>query len=203
VRADPLACWEYLAPCVRAYFCKRVCVVGAESSGTTTLAAALAAHYNTVWVPEYGRAYYEAKMRRPDAGAWRSEEFVHIAREQCRRENEAARQANRLLVCDTDAFATTVWHERYVGTPSHAVAAVSAGCRPDLYVLTDVDIPFVQDGTRDGEHLRRWMHDRFIAELTGQRRPYIVVSGAPEARLHTAIQSIEARVLRRRETSPS
>ena len=51
VRADPLACWEYLAPCVRAHFCKRVCVVGAESSGTTTLAAALAAHYNTVWVP--------------------------------------------------------------------------------------------------------------------------------------------------------
>ena len=78
VRADPLACWEYLAPCVRAHFCKRVCVVGAESSGTTTLAAALAAHYNTVWVPEYGRAYYEAKIRRPDAGAWRSEEFVRM-----------------------------------------------------------------------------------------------------------------------------
>ncbi|HKO23198.1 MAG TPA: ATP-binding protein, partial [Chloroflexota bacterium] len=116
-------------------------------------------------------------MRRPDAGAWRSEEFVHIAREQCRRENEAARQANRLLVCDTDAFATTLWHERYVGTPSQAVAAVAAGRRADLYVLTDVDIPFVQDGTRDGEHLRHWMHDRFIAELTREGHPYIVVSG--------------------------
>jgi NadR type nicotinamide-nucleotide adenylyltransferase len=77
VRADPLACWEYLAPCVRAYFCKRVCVVGAESSGTTTLAAAVAAHYNTLWVPEYGRTYYEAKMRRPDVGAWRSEDMIH------------------------------------------------------------------------------------------------------------------------------
>jgi nicotinamide riboside kinase len=130
-------------------------------------------------------------------------EFVHIVREQCRREHEAARQANRLLVCDTDAFATTIWHERYVGTPSQAVAAVAAGRRPDLYVLTDVDIPFVQDGTRDGEHLRRWMHDRFIAELTGQGRPYIMVSGAHDARLHAAIQSIEACVLRQRETSPA
>jgi NadR type nicotinamide-nucleotide adenylyltransferase len=203
VRADPLACWEYLAPCVRAYFCKRVCVVRAESSGTTTLAAALAAHYNTVWVPEYGRAYYEAKMRRPDASAWRSEEFVHIAREQCRRENEAARRANRLLVCDTDAFATTIWHERYVGAPSQAVAAAAAGRCPDLYVLTDVDIPFVQDGTRDGEHLRRWMHERFIAELTGQGRPYIVVSGGHDARLHAAIRSVEARVVRRREAGSS
>ena len=201
--SEPLACWEYLAPCVRAYFCKRVCVVGAESSGTTTLAAALATHYNTVWVPEYGRAYSEAKMRRPDAGAWRSEEFVHIAREQCRRENEAARKANRLLVCDTDAFAATIWHERYVGTPSQAVAAVAANCHPDLYVLTEVDIPFVQDGTRDGEHVRRWMHERFIAELTREGCPYIVVSGAHDARLHAAIRSIEACVLSRHETSPS
>ena len=178
-------------------------VLGAESGGTTTLAAALAAHYNTVWVPEYGRAYYEAKMRRPDASAWRSEEFVHIAREQCRRENEAARRANRLLVCDTDAFATTIWHERYVGAPSQAVAAAAAGRCPDLYVLTDVDIPFVQDGTRDGEHLRRWMHERFIAELTGQGRPYIVVSGGHDARLHAAIRSVEARVVRRREAGSS
>jgi nicotinamide riboside kinase len=83
------------------------------------------------------------------------------------------------------------------------VAAVAAGRRPDLYVLTDVDSPFVQDGTRDGEHLRRWMHDRFLAELTRQGCPYIVVSGAHDARLHTAIRSIEARVLRRRKTRPS
>jgi nicotinamide riboside kinase len=80
---------------------------------------------------------------------------------------------------------------------------VAAGRRADLYVLTDVDIPFVQDGTRDGEHLRRWMHDRFIAELTREGRPYIVVSGAHDARLHAAIRSIEACVLKRRETSPS
>ena len=90
-----------------------------------------------------------------------------------------------------------------MGTPSQAVAAVAATCHPDLYVLTDVDIPFVQDGTRDGEHLRRWMHDRFIAELTGQGCPYIMVSGGHDARLHAAIQSIEACVLRRREIGPS
>ncbi len=186
IRADPLAWWEYIAPPVRAYYCRRVCVVGAESSGTTTLAAALAAHYDTVWVPEYGREYAEAKMRRPDTAQWRSEEFVHIAREQCRREDEAARQANRLLICDTDAFATALWHERYLGDPSPAVDAVAATHRPDLYILTDVDIPFVQDGTRDGEHVRTWMHHRFIEELTARERPYIVVSGSHAARLRAA-----------------
>jgi len=191
IRADPLAWWEYIAPPVRAYYCRRVCVVGAESSGTTTLAAALAAYYDTVWVPEYGREYAEAKMRRPAAAQWRTEEFVHIAREQCWREDEAARLANRIVICDTDAFATAIWHERYLGAPAPAAAAIAATHRPDLYVLTDVDIPFVQDGTRDGEHRRVWMHNRFIEELTAWKRPYIVVSGSRDARLRLAAAAID------------
>ena len=51
IRSHPLRHWEFLEPCVRAYFVKRVCVVGAESTGTTTLARQLAEHYRTVWVP--------------------------------------------------------------------------------------------------------------------------------------------------------
>jgi NadR type nicotinamide-nucleotide adenylyltransferase len=195
VRANPLAWWDYLAPCVRAHYARRVCVLGAESSGTTTLARALAVHYATVWVPEYGRDYSLAKMQRADAGAWRTDEFVHIAREQRRRENEAARQANRILICDTDAFATTIWHERYVGTPSAAVSAAATGRQPDLYLLTGVDIPFVQDGTRDGEHVRSWMHGRFLAELTAQGRPHVVVCGSHEARMRAAIRAIDERGL--------
>ncbi len=67
IRADPFAFWEYLEPCVRAYFVKRIALIGAESSGTATMARALATHYGTVWVPEYGRDYWAAKMHRPDA----------------------------------------------------------------------------------------------------------------------------------------
>ena len=61
------------------------------------------------------------------------------------------RIANRVLICDTDAFATAIWHERYLGVPSAAVLAVAAGRTYDLYVLTDVDTPFVPDDIRDGE----------------------------------------------------
>ena len=57
IRSAPLRHWEYLEPCVRAHFAKRISVVGAESTGTTTLARDLAEHYHTVWVPEYGREY--------------------------------------------------------------------------------------------------------------------------------------------------
>src|SRR3954463_1716704 len=97
----------------------RVCVVGAESSGTTTLCQDLAAHYETVWVPEYGRLYTE-RLREKGINTfsyhWRSEEFVHIALQQQEDEDRLAADASRVLVCDTDALATCIWHQRYLGT---------------------------------------------------------------------------------------
>jgi HTH-type transcriptional regulator, transcriptional repressor of NAD biosynthesis genes len=195
IRRDPLAAWDYLEPPVRAFLAKRVCVVGAESSGTTTMARALAAHYDTAWVPEYGREYSELKVARGDFGTWTTDEFVHIAAEQCRREDEAAHRANRLLICDTDAFATGIWHRRYVGSRAPAVEAIADGRRYDLYLLTDADIPFVQDGLRDGEHIRRWMHDLFAAELAAQGRPYALLAGPHEARLARAVGLIDRLVL--------
>src|SRR5260221_382272 len=78
----------------------------------------------------------------------RSEEFVHIARVQQSLEDELAGIANRILICDTNAFATCFWHERYMGFWSDEVEALSRG-RCDLYLLTGDEIPFVQDGVRD------------------------------------------------------
>jgi NadR type nicotinamide-nucleotide adenylyltransferase len=115
VRENPYKQWDYLSPAVRAHFAKRICVVGAESTGTTTLALDIAEKLNTVCVPEYGREYCEIKNRKgvaPDN--WTDDEFLHIATEQSRRETEAARQANRFLICDTNAFATTLWQRRYL-----------------------------------------------------------------------------------------
>jgi len=193
IRADPLGQWDYLEPCVRAYFARRVCVVGAESSGTTTLARSLSEHYGTVWVPEYGREYTE--VNKGFGAVWRSDEFELIAGEQCRREDLAAREANRIVFCDTDALATAIWRERYIGSPSAAVWAVAMDRRYDLYLLTDCDIPFVQDGLRDGEHRRSWMQRRFIEELTRLDRPFEVLSGTPEERLKEALSLVDARVL--------
>lgn len=191
IRADPLAHWAYLEPPVRGFLAKRVCLVGAESTGKTTLAAALAAHYRTAWVPEYGREYAEAKLARGEYDAWTSDEFTQIAAEQCRREDAAACQSAGLLICDTDAFATSIWHRRYLGARSPAVGALADSYRPDLYLLTDVAIPFVQDGTRDGEHIRAWMHETFIAELAAQGRRHALISGTPEARLAQAVELID------------
>jgi NadR type nicotinamide-nucleotide adenylyltransferase len=192
VRADPLGCWEFLEPPVRAYYAKRVCLVGAESTGKTTLARALAEHYVTVWVPEFGREYTERLLAEHGTCPWTSEDFRLIAERQCGLEEAAARLANKVLICDTDAFATGVWHRRYMGERSHEVEAIAAAHRvPDLYLLTDADTPFVQDGLRDGELIREWMHEAFVDELTAQGRPFRLLSGSYEQRFAQAVGHID------------
>jgi HTH-type transcriptional regulator, transcriptional repressor of NAD biosynthesis genes len=192
VRSNPLGCWDFLEPAVRAWYAKRICLVGAESTGKTTLAQMLADRYQTVWVPEYGREYSERKLAEDGVCYWRSEEFTTIAQTQCERENEAARGANKVLICDTDAFATGVWHRRYMVERSPAVEAITARRRrPDLYLLTDVGAPFVQDGTRDGEAIREWMHETFVAELTARRLPFRILRGSWQERYNTAVECID------------
>ena len=195
LRADLRTHWDDLAGPARAHFSRRVTVLGVESSGTTTLSEALAVHFKTVWVPEYGRAYWEGRRHLPPgSNGWATPEFVRIARGQARAEEDLARLARSgLVVSDTDSFATSVWHRRYVGTWSTAVAAVSqlAARQRDLYILTAPDFDFVQDGTRDGEAIRHEMHAWFKAELTTRGLPHIVVGGSCEARLTAAVAAIE------------
>ena len=191
VRADPFGNWAFLEPPVRAFYARRVVLVGAESTGKTTLATDLAAALGTVWVPEYGRIYWEEKMARGEPNVWAPEEFTAIARGQCDREDAAARAANRVLICDTDAFATRVWFRRYMGDRSDAVDAVAREHRrPDLYLLTDIGTPFFQDGTRDGELIREWMHRTFVDELTADGRRFVPVAGTPAERIAAALDAI-------------
>jgi len=191
VRKDPFANWDYLEPVVRGWFARRVCIVGAESTGTTTLAKALAEQLETVWVEEFGREYFARKLAGNDP-AWRSEEFIHIAREQTRLEDTAAREANRILVCDTNAFATVLWLRHYMGTHSAEVEEIARKGHCDLYLLTGDEIPFVQDGSRDGEHIRHEMHRWFEEALARQQVPWKTLRGSHEERLRDARRSVES-----------
>lgn len=207
VRADPVGHWRFLRPPVRGWFCRRVVVIGAESTGTTTVATSLAERYrrrggvwsDTQWVAEYGRELSERKLAelrriRPAATMadveWSRGDFVEVARTQTAAIDAAARRGSPLVVCDTDAFATAVWEERYLGSTSAAVESMAA--RPDLYLLTHHDgVPFVDDGLRDGEHIREWMTDRFQRRLAAAGIPVVSLTGPLEARLDTALAACD------------
>jgi HTH-type transcriptional regulator, transcriptional repressor of NAD biosynthesis genes len=190
IRAAPLSYLEFLEPVVRAFFVKRVCVIGAASTGTTTLARALAQSLQTVWVPEYGRTYSEGKLQCAEYSRWDTEEFLHVAATQCAMEDELAKRANKVLICDTNAFATCFWHERYMNFWSEDVEAIGRGRKYDLYLLTDIDIPLTPDGMRDGDSIRNWMHRRLIEELEKRRLPYVLLSGPQEVRLQSSLHHV-------------
>lgn len=195
VRSSPLDHLDFLEPCVRAYYVKRVVVIGAESTGKTTLSSRLAERFHTVWVPEFGREHWERKLagrRLSDPPPfWSPDEFMEIATEQQARENQAAALANRVLFADTNAFATGTWQERYHHVRHAGVDAVGARDKVDLYLFTAPDIAFVQDGFRDGEHIREWMDRRFAEQLKGGPTPVVRIAGPYDARLETAVRAVE------------
>jgi nicotinamide riboside kinase len=125
---------------------------------------------------------------------WTSAEFLHIGLTQQAREDAAARDANRLLFCDTDALATAIWHERYLGCFGSAVAATTWSDRYDLVFLADTDFPWTDDGTRNSEAVRQSMQRRFVEELTRRGRPFVTLSGSTAERLAT-VEGVIARQL--------
>ncbi len=181
---DPVDGWASLHPIVQGALTVRVCVVGAESTGKTTLVRALSARHHTAGVGEYGRDYTIAKK---DAGTndhWTTDDFVAIAREQQRLEDEFAIGAGPLFFCDTDAMTTGLWHERYQGNASPEVDAIGRMRTYDLFVLCDTDIPWEEDEIRLGSETRAAMHERFVEVLTSERmEPWVLVSGTVEERM--------------------
>ena len=194
IRRDPIANLRFLSGGARAHYVKRVCLLGAESTGKTTLARGLAEHYGTVWNPEYGHAYSWFRERDAnDWSSWTTAEFVQIARMQNWYEDFLAEQANCVLFCDTNAWTTGLFHEIYLGERSSAVDSL-AGREYDLCVLCDPATPFAQDelGMRtDGPH-RTQMHEAYLAHLRKTGTPFVVVSGPHAERMRQATAAVDA-----------
>lgn len=190
----------------------RVVIAGAESTGKTTLAKDLVKHYrkrggafrHTQWVPEFGRDYTIKLIEQqglieeqPDAevrsAEWTPEDFAIIAREQQRLEDEAAASGSPLVIADTDALATRLWERRYLGADSHAARDAVPTIPPRAqWLLADYrDVPFVQDGIRDGENYRADMTRWFEEELAARGEPWQLVSGDRKERLATSIRLID------------
>ena len=192
IRKDPIANWRFLLPSAAAGLCRRVAFVGAESTGKTTLSKRLADAFGTDWVYEYGRDYTVEKIAAGTNDHWDTNDFVVIAQRQGQIEDKAALTAGPLLFCDTDAFATAIWHERYLGSPSPEVEAIAANRHYDLYVLCGADVPFESDGVRFSEEVREWMTERFAQGLAQRSEPWLRVAGSVEQR----VMSIRDEVVR-------
>ena len=166
---------------------KRICLHGPESTGKSTLATRLAAHYGCEVVPEYGRAYCEGH-----GTDIKMAELVHIAETQDAMNRAAAAREGERVLFDTDPLITAVWAEMMFGTRDAYFAAFTGYA--DLYLLLDIDLPFVDDGLRvyAAPEQRRHFFTLCKAELDNRGVPYALIWGEGDIRYSAALDAIAA-----------
>lgn len=180
LRQDVHAHREWLSPLVYASFVQRVCLLGGESSGKSTLAAALARELKTSQVAEYGRELWDIR-----SGALAFEDMRHIAEVQIQREEAAANHANRFLFCDTSPLTTLFYSNHMFGKAEQGLERL-AERHYDFTVLCAPDFSFVQDGTRHPESFRTSQHEWYLNELAERGIAYRLVTGSLESRITQA-----------------
>lgn len=166
---------------------KRICLHGPESTGKSTLGTRLAAHLGCEVVPEYGRAYCEANGTDIDMAA-----LLHIAQTQDAMNRAAAARGGNIVLFDTDPLITTVWADMMFGEHDRWFDGFTGYA--DLYLLLDIDLPFVDDGLRvyaKAEERQRFF-DLCRAELDRRWVPYAIIQGEGEARFTAARAAISA-----------
>ncbi len=171
IRANPHLHRDWMAPVVRASFIRRIAILGGESSGKTALAEALAAHFETAWVQEYGRELWEKR-----SGHLQERDLLEIAHEQIRREEAGAEAANRFLFCDTSPL-TTAGYGGWMFGRVHPDLETVARRAYDAIILCQPDFPFVQDGTRRDEEFRLKQHNWYQEQLRKFDFPSFEVGG--------------------------
>ena len=171
---------------------KKIVILGPESTGKSTLCAALAKHYQTEWCPEYARQYLTE-----NGTDYTYDNLLTIAKGQLRGEDEFVEKANKLLIIDTDMYVMKVWSE-YVFNNCHPFILEQINERKyDAYLLCDIDLPWTADEMREypTEEPRKELFTLYKELLMNQNTPWEIVRGTGDARTQNAIAFIEKHIL--------
>ena len=185
IRANPVPHWPLLPPPVQAHYRKRLCLHGSESTGKSTLAALLAAQFDTIWTGEYGRSHCEVHSTELTLA-----DLSLIANAQQAMNDAADQWAGPVLIEDTDALMTAAWTEMLLGVrPAEMMSQPKA----DLYLLMEPDIPWIDDGTRffATQSERRKFAEIVERVLVDAKAPYVRVSGTWAERERTGRSAFE------------
>ena len=191
---------------------KKFVFVGPESTGKTTLCKILSEKYKTVWVQEYCRVAAEEKTKNIKEEKPKNitdeinfnftlDDFINMAHRQNQEEYDYSKKVNKILICDNDTFALTIWCERYLNKYYTEIYDIYNNANylhndKKIYILTKPNVEFVQDGFRDGEHIREWMYLRFIEELKLKKMKYYIIDSPDyKKRLEMAINIINENII--------
>jgi len=173
---------------------KRIVLTGSESTGKSTLAADLADHFQAPLVPEYLRLYVDEHQ-----GRLGPTDVEGIAWGQIELEDRIARgpgawpsrAASELLILDSDLLSAVVYNHHYYGECPAWIEEAARMRAADLYLLMDIDVPWIPDPSRDRGDRREEMHRLFREALEERELPWMPISGSWEQRRRRAISAIE------------
>ena len=182
IRKDCLTYKEYIHPTVYKDLITKVVFLGAPSTGKTTITRRLAEEYKTVWMPEYGREYWERHQveKRLSSG-----QLVEIAEGHIEAEDQTLQKANNYLFVDTNAITTYMFSIHYHGcAPSRLKElALLAASRYDLVFVCHDDIPYDNTLDRSGEVQRTVFQKQIISDLNIRKIPFILLTGTLNQRV--------------------
>jgi len=178
---------------------KKIVIIGPESTGKSTLCKSLADHYKTAWVKEYAREYLLN-----NGTAYSFENLLTIAKGQIDNEelgikNLVAQSSSSPpthhspLIIDTDMYVLKVWCEFVFGQCHHWILNRIVERPYDLYLLCNIDLPWVKDELREYPDLttREKLYHHYKDILVNQHTPWVDISGNYEERLQKAISAID------------
>lgn len=182
IRNDPYSNWEFIPDVVKNYYSKRICLVGVESTGKTTLGKQLAEIHNGVFLPEYGRTYTEFFGSNVD-----STDMMNIVNGHIASRKAIERIGSRLIIEDTDPVMSAVWADMLTGKRDPWFETFDDYA--DFYLLCDIDINWVDDGTRyfSNSEDRKRFHDKVVQELENRNLPYALITGQGNERYDNAL----------------
>lgn len=168
------------------HLAKKVVVIGPECTGKSELSKFLAEHFKTVFVEEYARAYLNKLIRK-----YEKSDLTKIAHGQARMEDEWLYDANRVLICDTNAIVIKIWSEFKYGDCDPDILRVIQEHRYDLYLLTYIDLPWEDDPQREHPDKREQLWQLFKQEVEKTGVPMVLIDGPRQQRRKKAIDAIE------------
>jgi len=170
--------------------CLKIVLFGPESTGKSTLAQELAKHYNTNFVEEFARNYLQEKWDKYEL-ACELKDIMPIAKGQIINENIITEKTTKILFCDTDLLTTATYSKMYFnGYCDPDLQDYATKNHYDLYLLMDIDIPWVKDDLRDRPNDRKVFFNSFKNSLDLNEKNYAVISGNFEKRKEMAIYLI-------------
>ncbi len=177
IRESPFESRRFLHDRVYRDLVTHVVLLGAPSTGKTTLAEQMAKRHETVWMPEYGREYWEQHQI---ARRLSEHQLLEIAVGHRAKEDRLVAEANRFFFIDTDATTTLQFSYYYHGTAQSELIRMAneARDRYDLFFLCEPDIPYDDTWDRSGDVSRKTMHRRIEADLLTRRIPFHRLTGS-------------------------